>query len=47
MPEAIANEDPEMVAKAIDCLKAAGLENDATAPRGMDYLVSSQRADGA
>jgi hypothetical protein len=47
LDEAIDDEDPEMVGEAIDCLKAAGLESDPQVQKGMDYLVSTQRADGA
>jgi len=44
---AIDDEDPEQVGEAIDCLKAAGYGKDAQVKKGMEYLVSSQRPDGA
>ena len=47
LEEAVSDEDPEMVAEALDCLKAAGLENDPQVGKGMDYLISSQRSDGS
>lgn len=47
LDDAIAEEDPEMAAEAIDCLKAAGLKNDPQVEKGIEYLVASQRADGA
>lgn len=47
LTEAMANEDPEMVAEAVDCLKAGGFERDPQVLAGMNYLVSSQREDGA
>lgn len=47
LDKAIADEDPEMVGEALDCLKAAGFENDPLVSKGMEYLVSSQLADGA
>ena len=46
LSEAIEDEDPEMVGETLDCLKAAGFENDPQVKKGMAYLVSSQRADG-
>jgi hypothetical protein len=46
LDEAIAGDDPEMVGEALDCLKATGFENDPQVIKGMDYLVSSQLADG-
>ncbi len=46
LDQAIEDDDPEMVGEAIDCLKAAGLENDPQVRRGMNYLISTQRADG-
>jgi hypothetical protein len=45
--DAIDDEDPEMVGEAIDCLKAAGLENDPQVEKGMNYLIATQRPDGA
>src|SRR6266700_643983 len=47
LDRAIADEDPEMVGEALDCLKAAGFESDPQVSKGMDYLISSQFADGA
>ncbi len=47
LDEAITDEDPEMVGEALDCLKAAGFENDPQVKKGIDYLISSQLADGA
>lgn len=47
LADAIEEEDPEMAAEAIDCLKAAGLGNDAQVEKGIEYLIASQRADGA
>jgi hypothetical protein len=47
LDEAIEDEDPEMVGEALDCLKAAGFENDTLVKKGMEYLISAQRADGA
>ena len=44
---AIADDDPEIVGEALDCLKAAGFENDPQVSKGMDYLVSSQFEDGS
>ncbi|HLW53193.1 MAG TPA: hypothetical protein VKW06_10155 [Candidatus Angelobacter sp.] len=44
---AMEDEDPEMVAEALDCLKAAGFARDPQVRRGMKYLVTTQRADGA
>ena len=43
---AIASDDPEMVAEALDTLRAAGFEKDSDVQKGMDYLVSAQRPDG-
>ena len=47
LAEAIDDSDPEMVAEALDCLKAAGFEHDPKVLAGMDYLVSSQRNNGS
>jgi hypothetical protein len=47
LDEAIEDDDPEMVGEALDCLKAAGFENDPQVSKGMEYLISRQRADGA
>jgi hypothetical protein len=44
---AIENEDPEQVGEALDCLKAGGFGKDPAVRKGMDYLLSSQRPDGA
>src|SRR6266700_552354 len=33
--------------QALDCLKADGFESDPQVSKGMDYLISSQFADGA
>jgi hypothetical protein len=44
--EAIANDDPEMVGEGLDCLKAAGFENDPQVIAGMQQLVDTQRPDG-
>lgn len=46
LADAMSDDDPEMVAEAVDCLKAAGFENDPQVLAAMDYLVSSQRPDG-
>ena len=46
LDEAMADDDPEIVGEALDCLKAAGFENDPQVGKGMDYLISSQLADG-
>jgi hypothetical protein len=46
LEEAMLNEDPEMVGEGLDCLKAAGFENDPQVAKGMRYLISSQRPDG-
>jgi hypothetical protein len=42
----IANDDPEMVGEGLDCLKAAGFENDPQVAKGIAYLISNQRQDG-
>jgi hypothetical protein len=47
LDEAIEDEDPEMVGEALDSLKAAGFENDPQVKKGIDYLITSQLADGA
>jgi hypothetical protein len=47
LAEAIDDADPEMVAEALDCLKAAGFEHDPQVLAGMEYLVSSQRTNGS
>jgi hypothetical protein len=47
LDEAMADDDPEMVGEALDCLKATGFENDPQVNKGMDYLISSQLPDGA
>lgn len=47
LDEAVDDEDPEMVGEALDCLKAAGFEDDPQVSKGMAYLISSQRPDGA
>jgi hypothetical protein len=44
---AIADDDPEMVGEALDCLKAAGFENDPQVSKGMEYLISNQLTDGS
>jgi hypothetical protein len=44
---AIAEEDPEMVGEALDCLKAAGFERDAQVEAGVKFLIATQHADGA
>jgi hypothetical protein len=44
---AIEDEDPEQVGEALDCLKAGGFDKDPQVRKGMDYLISSQRPDGA
>lgn len=47
LDDSIEDEDPEKVGEALDCLKAGGFENDPEVRKGMDYLISSQRPDGA
>lgn len=47
LKEAMADEDPEMVGEALDCLKAAGFERDPEVSEGIKYLISSQQANGA
>ena len=47
LDEAIAQQVPDMVGEALDCFKAAGLENDPQVSKGTDYLLSSQRPDGS
>jgi hypothetical protein len=47
LDEAIEDDDPETAGEALDCLKAAGFEDDPQVDRGMAYLVASQRPDGA
>ena len=47
LEEAIDDADPEQVGEAVDCLKAAGFEKDAQVKKGMEYLLSAQRPDGA
>jgi hypothetical protein len=46
LDEAIAKDDPEMVGEGLDCLKAAGFENDPQVAQGTNYLISKQRPDG-
>jgi hypothetical protein len=46
LDEAIAKDDPEMVGEGLDCLKAAGFENDPQVAKGVEYLISKQRPDG-
>jgi hypothetical protein len=46
LDEAMDDDDPEMVGEALDCLKAAGFENDPQVKKGMAYLISNQRPDG-
>lgn len=46
LDQAIVNDDPEMVGEGLDCLKAAGFENDPQVVKGMRYLISTQRPDG-
>jgi hypothetical protein len=45
--DAIDEEDPEMIGEAIDCLKAAGLENDPQVEKGIEYLIATQRPEGS
>lgn len=47
LTEAIADDDPEMVGEALDCLKSAGFERDPQVRKGMNYLISAQRVDGS
>jgi hypothetical protein len=47
MSEAIDDDDPEMVAEGMDCLKSLEMENDPLVLQGQQYLISSQRPDGA
>ena len=47
LKQAIAEEDPEMVGEALDCLKATGFAGDTQVLEGMKFLVSSQRPDGS
>jgi len=47
LADAMADDNPEMVGEALDCLKAAGFENDPQVSKGRDYLMASQLADGA
>lgn len=47
LKDAIADEDPEMVAEALDCLKAAGFERDPEVAEGVSFLISTQQSDGA
>lgn len=44
---AIADEDPEMVGEALDCLKAAGYERDPQVEEGVKFLIATQQPDGA
>jgi hypothetical protein len=46
LKEAVAEDDPEMIGEALDCLKAVGFEHDPQVVDGMAYLVSAQRPDG-
>jgi hypothetical protein len=46
LKEAMADDEPEMIGEALDCLKAAGFEHDPQVLEGMAYLVSGQREDG-
>jgi hypothetical protein len=46
LDQAIEDDDPQTVGEALDCLKAAGFEDDPQVAKGMAYLVSSQRPDG-
>ena len=47
LKEAIADENPEMVGEALDCLKATGFESDPQVLDGMKFLMSTQRPDGS
>jgi hypothetical protein len=47
LDKAMREEDPEVVGEALDCLKAAGFEEDPQVKKGMDYLVASQLTNGA
>jgi hypothetical protein len=47
LKEAIADENPEMVGEALDCLKATGFESDPQVLDGMKFLIASQRPDGS
>jgi hypothetical protein len=47
LKQAIAEEDPEMVGEALDCLKSAGFEDDPQVRDGVKFLISTQRSDGS
>ena len=47
LKQAIADEDPEMVSEALDCLKATGFERDPQVAEGLQFLISTQRPDGS
>jgi len=44
---AIEDQDPEMVGETLDCMKAAGFDNDPEVRAGVQFLIASQRPDGA
>lgn len=46
LDEAMTQDDPEMVGEGLDCLKAAGFEDDPQVAKGIRYLLDRQRPDG-